>query len=78
MVKNLLLILIFLTLTLIFFLFFACTLIYMPLPKYNGILNAKRNSKYSNITIYRDEFGIPHIKADTFKAGLYGSGVVNA
>ena len=50
----------------------------MPLPKYNGILNAKRNSKYNNITIYRDEFGIPHIKADTFKAGLYGSGVVNA
>jgi len=78
MVKNLFCILILPTVTLIFFLLFACTLIYMPLPKYNGILNVKRNSKYNNITIYRDEFGIPHIKADTFKAGLYGSGVVNA
>ena len=78
MVKNLFWIFILPTVTLILFLFFVCTLIYMALPKYNGILNAKRNSKYNNITIYRDEFGIPHIKADTFKAGLYGSGVVNA
>lgn len=58
--------------------FFACMLVYTSLPKYNGTLYVKRNSKYNNITIYRDEFGIPHIKADTFKAGIYGSGVVNA
>ena len=75
MLKKLFLIFILFSLTLIFF---ASTLVYVSLPIYNGTLDAKRNSKYNNITIYRDEFGIPHIKADTFIAGIYGSGVVNA
>lgn len=75
MLKIFFLIIILFSLTLIFL---ASTLVYVSLPMYNGTLDAKRNSKYNNITIYRDEFGIPHIKANTFIAGIYGSGVVNA
>ena len=75
MLKIFFLIIILFSLTLIFL---ASTLVYVSLPMYNGTLDAKRNSKYNNITIYRDEIGIPHIKANTFIAGIYGSGVVNA
>ncbi len=32
----------------------------------------------SRVTIYRDDYGVPHIYADTHEAGLYGSGWAQA
>lgn len=48
---------------------------YFSYPSYTGTVTINR-SGYSNITIRREELGIPHIKGDTIFDSLYGLGWV--
>lgn len=42
-------------------------------PLYSGVVKISR-PEYGNLTIYRDEHAVPHIKGDTLKSTLYGLG----
>jgi acyl-homoserine lactone acylase PvdQ len=44
-------------------------------PSYTGTVNINRQG-YSNITIRREELGIPHIKGETIFDTIYGLGWV--
>lgn len=51
-------------------------MITVSLPQYDG--KVRISSNYGKITIYRDEFGVPHVFADNEKASYFGIGYVHA
>ena len=46
-------------------------------PKISGKIN-HNHAELGDISIYRDNFGIPHIKAKSYEASMYGLGYVHA
>ena len=51
---------------------------YLGASQTNGTIIIKRSSRSGPVTIYRDDYAIPHIVADNLKDALYGLGWAHA